>query len=153
MNTNAKIGTRIKERRLSLGMSQEELATKTGYTSANKKSTISKIENGKNDLTRTKITIFAKALNTTEAYLMEWTDNPDLTHEQILELERQGKLNIPYVVPHVVAASTITTDDKPVILHTYGNKKKDILLKTIQENEIPDDILDAVNTIIAPYKK
>lgn len=154
MNTDIKIGNRIKARRIELGMSQEELATKTGYDSINKKSAISKIENNKNDLTRTKITVFAKALNTTEAYLMGWIDNPELTHEQTLELERQGKLN----TPHIIAASTITTDGTPIPVlskpeNIIRNPKKDILIKLIQESDIPDSTLDLMTLTLQQYKK
>ena len=58
---------RIKARREELGMSQEELATKLGYKS---RSTINKIEMGKNDITQSKIIAFANALQTTPSYLM-----------------------------------------------------------------------------------
>lgn len=78
------IGERIRIRRKMLNMSQADLAEKVGYDTDNNKSTISKIETGVNDITRTKITIFAKALDTTEAFLMGWTDNPELTHEEVV---------------------------------------------------------------------
>lgn len=58
---------KIKARREELGMSQEELATKLGYKS---RSTINKIEMGKNDITQSKIKAFAEALQTTPGYLM-----------------------------------------------------------------------------------
>lgn len=68
---------RIKARREELGMSQEELANKLGYRS---RSTINKIEMGKNDITQTKIKAFADALQTTPGYLMGYDtsiqDNP-----------------------------------------------------------------------------
>lgn len=56
----------IKAKRIDIGMSQSELAKLTGYAS---KSMISKIENGQIDLPDSKISVFAKALNTTEMYL------------------------------------------------------------------------------------
>lgn len=59
----------IKERRIALGMSQDELARKTGYTS---RSSIAKIESGKVDLPQTKIKLFAEALNTTQTELTGW---------------------------------------------------------------------------------
>lgn len=65
----AEIGRNIMERRKSLGMTQEELATKMGYKS---KSTINKIENGTNDIPQSKIVKFAEVLETTPAYLMGW---------------------------------------------------------------------------------
>lgn len=67
----AEIGHRIKVRREQLQMTQEELAKKIGYKS---KTTITKIENGTNDIVQSKVCDFAKALNTTPAYLMGWED-------------------------------------------------------------------------------
>ena len=58
---------RIRERRIELGMTQEELAHILGYTS---RSTVAKIEAGTNDIPQSKISDFAKALRTTPAYLM-----------------------------------------------------------------------------------
>lgn len=65
------IGDRIKEKRIELHLSQEELAKRMGYTS---KSTINKIELGKNDVSQKKIIQFAKVLHTTVPYLMGWDD-------------------------------------------------------------------------------
>lgn len=62
----------IKNRRLSLGLSQTELAELTGYTD---KTSISKIENGLVDLPQSKIVLFAKALKTTCGELMGYDDN------------------------------------------------------------------------------
>ena len=64
---------RIKSLRLSLKLSQSDLAMKMGYKDG---SMITKIESGKVDISQKKIVAFAKALNTTPAYLMGWTDNP-----------------------------------------------------------------------------
>lgn len=61
------IGTRIKERREELGMSQDELAIKMGYKS---RSTIAKIEKGVNDVVQSNIMKFAEVLSTSPAYLM-----------------------------------------------------------------------------------
>lgn len=64
------IGERIKSRRIELGLSQEELALKCGYKS---RSSVNKIELAR-DLPLHKVTLFAKALDVTPAYLMGWTD-------------------------------------------------------------------------------
>lgn len=69
----SEIGRMIRERRLALGITQEELAKRMGYKS---KSTINKIELGINDVNQSTATKFAVALNTTIAYLMGWTDDP-----------------------------------------------------------------------------
>ena len=66
------IGSRIKERRELLNLSQEELALKLGYKS---RSTINKIESGINDISQSKVVEFAKVLQTTPAYLMGLEDN------------------------------------------------------------------------------
>lgn len=65
------VGGKIKARREELGMTQDELAQKTGYRS---RSSINKIEKGGNDLPQSKIAAFAKALGTTPSYLMGWED-------------------------------------------------------------------------------
>lgn len=70
----AEIGKRIKQKREELKITQEELAVKLGYKS---KTTIAKIENGTNDIVQSKVVEFAKALNTTVAYLMGWDDNEE----------------------------------------------------------------------------
>lgn len=67
----AEIGKRIKQRREELGLTQEELATKLGYKN---KSTIAKIECGKNDITQSKVVEFANVLGTSIAFLMGWDD-------------------------------------------------------------------------------
>ncbi len=63
------IGKRIKGRRKALGITQEELAKMLGYKN---KSSIAKIETGVNDIVQSKVVEFAKALQTTVAYLMGW---------------------------------------------------------------------------------
>ncbi len=69
----ADIGKRIREKRESIGMTQEELAAKLGYKN---KSSIAKIEIGANDIVQSKVVEFAKALDTTVAYLMGWDNTP-----------------------------------------------------------------------------
>ena len=60
----------IRRRRIELGMSQQELAEKAGYTD---RSSIAKIETGKVDLTQSKIIAIAKALEISPGTLMGWT--------------------------------------------------------------------------------
>lgn len=61
----------IRERRKALGLTQEELAKKVGYSG---KSMIAMIEKGKVDLSQSKIVEFAEALNTAASSLMGWRD-------------------------------------------------------------------------------
>lgn len=74
----ADIGKRIKEKRESLGMTQEELASKLGYKN---KSSIAKIETGANDIVQSKVVEFANVLETTVAYLMGW-ENETKNHSK-----------------------------------------------------------------------
>lgn len=72
------IGKRIKERRLLMKLSAEELAPLVGLSAA----TIYRYENGDiKKINTTKLQPFAKALNTTEAYLMGWVENPEIDSE------------------------------------------------------------------------
>lgn len=77
------IGERIRQRRIELGLTQEELANKLGYTN---KSTIGKIETGVNDIVQSKVVDFAVALNTTPAFLMGWDIENNNTSLPIVEL-------------------------------------------------------------------
>ena len=68
---NKSIHDRIRERRIELGLSQDQLATKMGYKS---RSSINKIESGQTDIARNKLVQLAEALLTTPAYLMGWEE-------------------------------------------------------------------------------
>ena len=68
MNT----GERVAMLRKKLGLSQDKLVEMVGYS---ERSGIAKIENGNVDLPASKIKALAKALNTTEIYLMALEDD------------------------------------------------------------------------------
>lgn len=95
----------IKKRREELGITQDELAKLTGYTS---RTSIAKIEAGKVDLPQSKIEAFAKALKTTPGYLMGWNEEEknqketaqddiittyNLTPDELLEYEKIKNIN------------------------------------------------------------
>ena len=61
------VGVNIKRRRYELHMSQQELAEMLGYKT---RSTIAKIESGKNDISQKKLQRFAEALDTTAEALL-----------------------------------------------------------------------------------
>lgn len=63
------LGQRIKRRREELGLTQTQLAERLGYKS---KVSVSNAENDRDDMTTTRISKYADALETTEAYLMGW---------------------------------------------------------------------------------
>lgn len=74
------IGDKIKQRRIELGLTQEELARRLGYKH---RSSINKIELNQNDIYQSKVEAFASALNTSIAYMMGWTDED--TEDELLE--------------------------------------------------------------------
>lgn len=66
------MGKRVAMLRKKLGLSQDKLAEMVGYS---ERSSIAKIESGNVDLPASKIKALAKALNTTEVYLMALEDD------------------------------------------------------------------------------
>lgn len=87
------IGNRIRIRREELGLSQEELAHKLGYTS---RVSISNIENDRRALRQKSIKAIADALQTTPSYIMGWeeeksSENDDNLKSAIIEMVK----NIP----------------------------------------------------------
>lgn len=81
------IGTRIKERRHALDMTQEDLAYATKMT----QSQISRYERGENDPTGESISILAEALGTSSDYLLGGTDDPSPKDKinSLTKLERE----------------------------------------------------------------
>ena len=77
------IGDRIRQRRKELGLTQEELANKMGYSS---RTAISNVEKGGEDLTSTRIEKYAKALECTPSYLMGWTGTPNQTQYNLFDV-------------------------------------------------------------------
>lgn len=63
----------IRELRKQLGLSQQDLADRLGYSD---RSSIAKIESGSVDLPQSKIEAFAKVLGVKANDLMGWTDDP-----------------------------------------------------------------------------
>lgn len=86
------IGEKIRNRRMELGWSQRDLADKMGYTN---NSTIAKIEQGKVDVTQSRVIQFSKVLGVSIAYLMDWDNgtkkpSPDkltLSERELLMLD------------------------------------------------------------------
>ena len=69
-----KIGERIKNRRIELNITQDELARRLGYSD---KSSISRMENS-SKLTLNKVQLLAEALNVSPSYLMGWEDEVNI---------------------------------------------------------------------------
>ena len=72
------VGERIKRRREELNMTQDELASKFGYTS---RSSVAKVESNANGMVQSKLIAFANALHTTPAYLLGWEESTEQTKE------------------------------------------------------------------------
>lgn len=89
------VGERIRQRRLELNMTQEELAELLDYSG---RSSINKIENGVNDVPAKKILSFAKVLKCTPAWLMGF------------ETEKEVKPNVDYILPNKVGGSLFTIE-------------------------------------------
>ena len=85
----ASIGFKIKQRRIELGMSQRELARLMGYTD---NSTLARIEQGKVDVSQSRIVQFSKVLNCTIAYLMDWEET-EKKNDQIVTLVTRLRLD------------------------------------------------------------
>lgn len=112
------IAKNIKQRRIELGLSQQELADKMGYKS---RSTITKIEIGENQVPEAKLPKFARALDTSVEYLktgigrrVEYTIPSQEGHRNIAIILAGGKStrnqqNIPNQFINVLG--------KPVIIY------------------------------------
>ena len=101
----------IKKYRVMRGLSQEELALKTGY---NDRSSIAKIEAGKVNLPADKILKFANALEVTYSELTGWTYDENgvpsyarnlRTSEEMVSLIKRGDYTASELVRMITAAS------------------------------------------------
>ncbi len=77
------IGTRIRNRRIELNLSQDELAKRLNYKS---RSSINKIELDQRNLTQSKIKAIADALETTPSYIMGWGEVEERKQVKACEL-------------------------------------------------------------------
>lgn len=83
------LANKVKARREQLGMSQEELATKMGYSS---RSSINKIENGR-PVSQKIIVRLAEALHTTPAHLLGW-DQEEIEAVSELQAEVNASMDV-----------------------------------------------------------
>lgn len=114
MTNNQLTAQRIKARREALKMTQDELATRLGYSD---KTAISKVERGVNGLSSKRIRQFATALNTSVAFLTGETDDPEDVWSRPL-----------------VDAPLVLTDDEEVMIHKLRelpDRDRDYVLKVL----------------------
>ena len=94
---NKTIGERVRDRRIDLNISQDELAKLTGYSG---KTSISKIEKGVNGIPLDKLFQFASALRTSEEYLIGKVEDPDwvfhITKDSSQFTEEETELLLKY---------------------------------------------------------
>lgn len=91
----------IKARRIELGLSQSQLAEMTGYAD---KTAISHIENGKRDISHSKLIAFAVALKTTPGELLGTTeDNEYRLIEMFGDLNEEGQQKVLDYVTDLVS--------------------------------------------------
>ncbi len=107
---------RIRSRREELGMSQEELAKKMGYKS---RSTINKIEMGKNDIPQSKISAFASALDVDETWLMGYED-PNIVKfeneiDEIIDILTKDHYRVEYSPNEGSNAMTILNSNNDIV--------------------------------------
>jgi len=84
----------IRKRRLEKGLSQDALASLTGYTD---RSSIAKIEKGDVDLPESKIAVFAKALGTTSPKLMGWEEETTQYPSNLTPLTKSNFKKVPLI--------------------------------------------------------
>ena len=104
------IGERIKQRRLELGMTQEELAKKAGYKS---RSSVNKIELSR-DLPLTKVKAVAKILECSPSYLLGWEDNNDIIESA--DIDTELILMDEQIKEYAIKLSKLSEEDKKDIM-------------------------------------
>ena len=124
---NPIIGIRIKQSREKLSIEQQELAKRMELT----KSAMSKVESGAVDVNSSSLEKYSKILGVSVNYLLGITDDPS---------------------PHIIAASTITTDNEPIIIHSEApdklQQKKNSLARRIFESNYTEEQIDKIEKMI-----
>ena len=104
----------IKQLRQQMHMSQDELAKKTGYSD---RSSIAKIEAGKVDLSESKISLFASALNVSPAQLMGISEDTSAPAMELTPEEAQLVDDYRDASPEIRGAAA-------VMLHTSAEANR-----------------------------
>ena len=84
------MGSRIRERRRELGLSQDELAQKVGYKN---RSTIARIESGENDIMVSKLKEIANVLETQVLWLLSGDEQPYYIDPEVAAIANELKNN------------------------------------------------------------
>ena len=130
----------IKELREQKGLSQDELAKLTGYTS---RSSIAKIEKGEVDLPRSKIIAFANALGTKPGILMGWDDSSELIDSQNIQNLYPIELKkFPMLGEIACGKPKYANEDRESYVLVGTNIDADFCLKATGDSMINARILD-----------
>lgn len=139
---------RIKERRLAMGYTQEELAQKLGL----QKSAIAKYENGRvENIKRTVILNMANILETSPAYLMGWESEDEL---QLFKEKRRAGMdawNIQYYEKELLSSFSELNDDNKKKTIDYSKKLLD--LQKFEESTILDAAHDRTDIEVTEEMK
>lgn len=106
-----KLGLRIKLRRIDLGLTQEELAARLGNKS---RASVCTVENGKEDLTTTRIQQYADALECSPSYLMGWTESDGMTNQErkIIDAYRNSDDRTRRMIAYMLKLEDLTDADR-----------------------------------------
>ncbi len=116
-------GNRVKEKRIELNMTQEELAIKSGYTS---RSSINKIELGLVDLPQSKISSIASALDVSPAYLLfGFTQNRALTDTSYDEIRPVTLKRFPMLGEIACGKPIFASEEHETYIDASANIKAD----------------------------
>ncbi|MEA4968004.1 MAG: helix-turn-helix transcriptional regulator [Bacteroidaceae bacterium] len=132
------LGNRIKLRRKMLNMTQDELALKLGYKSG---SSINKIELGLADIPQSKIKLFAKTLQTSPSYLINWNDDsgvPIFDYQSELRnrksfTEARNTQSMVLMFDNSTSDLDVTLDNKK-ISHIPLNEVTEVLQKYLESD-------------------
>lgn len=131
------IGNRVKELRLSLGLTQEEFGEKIGL----KKSGISNIENGTRNLSIRNIKLISKTFNVSELWLNSGVNDNTLKgwEESSIKEKLQEKVNTIEQIQNAFGSDYVNILESFDELNSKGKQKA---------IEVVDDL-----TLIPKYKK
>ena len=137
------IGSRIRNRREELGLSQDELGKRLGYKS---RSSINKIELDQRNLTQSKIKAIADALDTTPAYIMGWNEpNQKLDAEKLKFFDNLFPIEtkrFPLLGDIACGKPIVANEEKELYVEAGANIQADFCLKAKGDSMIGARIYD-----------
>jgi len=131
------LGNRIKLRRKMLNLTQDELALKLGYKSG---SSINKIELGLADIPQSKIKLFAKVLQTSPSYLINWDEDSDVP---IFDYQTELKYRKSFAEARNTQSMVLMFDNSASDLEITLDEKK---ISTITLDEVPEVLQKYLST-------